>query len=296
MGELNISFQGVCVSLFGVVPGVAMRVVLPDALSIRYGTVRIPMGLDSSPRDVDYYTMPHIAIIRESLVHGHNYQLTGQYLRVVNAIPQPLCREVGGYSLTQFKEGVQLSANVVFEGNAAAYFDIQGGRVWHEGGLDEPVTTHVSIRTDGTPLVSLSPLPGALSHYERVQPVETETLYVTNLDMQASVEDTQFDFLLNYLVAEWGIPKTLTERTPGMTRQANSVTHAHLGERLKAFGTLIETHGEVKGFHEAQLTGDEPGFLQLAPPSGQGGDIGTLATFTIDPVAMDPSCSTSNYP
>ena len=296
MGELIISFQGVCVSLFDVVPGVPMRTVLPDAMAIRYGAVRIPMGLESSPRDVEYYTMPHIAIIRESLQHSQNFELRGQYLKVVNAKSQPLCREPGGYSLSQFKEGVRLSANVAFEGNAAAYFDIHGGTVWHEGGPDEPITTHVSIKTEGTPLLSISSLPGSLSRYETVQPVNTGTLYVTNLDMQASVEDTQFDFLLNYLIAEGGIPKTLTERTPGMTRQANSVTHTHLGERLKAFGTLIETHGKFKDFHDAQLKGDEPGCLQLIPPPNHGADIGTLATFTIDPVAMDPSCSTSNYP
>ena len=262
----------------------------------RYGTIRIPMGPECSPRDVDYYTMPHIAIIRDSLQHGQNCDLRGYYLSVVNAVPQPFCREEGGYPLRRFKSDLRLSAGVAFEGNAAAYFDIHGGRVWHEGGINDPVTTHVSIKTDGTPLLSVSPLPGSLSDYHTVQPVETGRLYVTNLDMQASVEDTQFDFLLNYLVTEGGIPKTLNERTPGMTRQANSVTHAHLGQRLKAFGTLIETHGKYADFRDAQRKGDEPGPLQLTRPPDNGGNVGTLATFTIDPVAMDPSCSTSNFP
>ncbi|HEV8435497.1 MAG TPA: hypothetical protein VGR95_18960 [Thermoanaerobaculia bacterium] len=297
MGELNITFQGVCTSIFGMIPGVPMRTVLPDALAVLFGQVVFPTGLNSSPRAVDYYLMPHIAIIRDKLVNGQHYWLRGSYLKVVNAKPQPLCWERGGYSLTQFKKNVGLSRSVALEGRAAAYFDILGGRVWHEGGSDDPVITRVSIKTDGPPILSITPLPGAIQQFTTEQVVQTSELYVTNLDVQASVEDTQFDFLWNYLVTEGGIPNELLERTPGMTRQANSVTFAHLGERMKALGTLIETSGTVHGWRNAQAGGDEPGpFLKMDAAGGDGSDLGTLAKFTIDPVAMDPSCSTSNLP
>jgi hypothetical protein len=294
--ELKITFQGVCTSVFGVVPGVPMRTVLPNAMAIRFGAVKVP-GSDGAPHNVDYYLMPHIPLIRDRMTNGRHLLLDGLYMKIVNAIPQPFCWEPGGYSLTEFRNDVQLSSNVVFEGNAAAYFDVFCGRVWTEGAEDEPFTTHVSIKTEGPPRISIKSLPGAITQFETEQTIDTGELWVTNLDVQAAVEDTQFDFLLNYLVAAGGIPKELHKRTPGMSPQPNRLTLAHLGERLKALGTLIETGGTVSGWRGAQGEGDEPGFLRTGVPDEDRNALtGTLAKFAIDPVSLDPSCSTVRYP
>jgi hypothetical protein len=201
-----------------------------------------------------------------------------------------------GYSLTSFKKDIRLSSEVVFEGLAMAYFDILGGRVWTDGRDDEPRVTRVSVRTEGKPIVSIAPLAGTTMPVNET--LETDELYVTNLDFDAPSEDTHFDFLGNYLVAKGGIPLVLDERTPGMPIEPNRLTMAHLGERLKAFGLLVETEGTVSGWRKSVERGQEPG---LGSPVGSDpgwiyGLGGHVAKHAIDPVPLNPSCSPSQYP
>jgi hypothetical protein len=296
VAELNITFSGICTHIHRLVPGVPMRTVLPDATALLFGVVRIP-GADGALRNAYYYLMPHVAKIRDSLNNpGWQHLLTGHYLKVINAKQQPFCREPGGFSLTEFKKDVALSPDVVFEGNAMAYFDIFGGRVWHEGTGNEPRTTRVCIKTEGTPQLLIAPLPGTVLPVEKVVPIETHELYVSNLDLEAATEDSQFDFLMNYLVAKGGIPSQLHQRTPGMNPDPSALTLFRVGERMKALGTLIETQGTVSGWRAAQRRGDEPGSLGIDSPSGGDPFPGTRAIGSIDPVPFDQSCSDSHFP
>jgi hypothetical protein len=297
VGELNITFAGVCTSIYNIVPGVPMRTVLPNALAVRFGAIKIP-GADGHLHNVEYYLMPHLPMIRDRLRGGNHLPLTGYYLTVSNAKPQPFCRTPGGFSLGEFVKDVALDPDVVFEGNAAAYFDVFGGRVWTEGNKEENLITRVCIRTEGTPRISITPLPGTIMPLDAEPSIETDELYVTNLDFEAATEDAPFDFLLNYLVAKGGIPKVLSRRTPGLPPEPKRLTMIHLGERLKALGTLIETEGTVSGWRAAVKRGDEPG--PLPKPASPGQDVGSftgkLATMTIDPVPFNQSCSPGSLP
>lgn len=302
MGELNITFSGICVSLHsGIVPGVPMRTVLPNALAVRFGVVKIP-DQDNFLHNVTYYLMPHLAIAKDKIVGGRARLLTGQYFVVTNAKDQPLCRDGnGGFSLNEFAPSVQLAPDVVYEGNALAYFDIYGGHVWTEGGGDDARVTRVAIKTNGTPRLRISPLPGNVEPWGGDTEIETEELYISNLDVEAATEDYQFDFLMNFLVAKGGIPQKLSKRTPGMMADPKPLTLHHLGERLKALGTFVETWGTVRGWREAVLRGDEPEPSRNQTVIHQTyGEITSLGDLVekgaIDPVPFDPSCSTSNYP
>ena len=301
MGELNITFSGICVGIHRIVPGVPLRVVLPDALAVRYGKIRIPLD-DGHLHDVEYYLMPHVARIRDRMMGGRHMPLNGSYIRLLNARDQPYCiDDAGGYRLSEFDTHVALDSNVVLEGNAQAYFDVLGGRVWTEGEGNDPRTLHVCIRTDGKPRIGITPLPGAVEPLELETEIDTEELYITNLDVEAAVEDTPFDFLLNYLVAKGGIPKELNRRTPGLPAEPAALTMKHLGERLRALGLLIETGGTVEGWTTSIEMGDEPGKpLPLIPPQAVAAErvrfADRLASAVIDPVAFDPSCSYGNLP
>ncbi len=300
MGELNITFSGACVNLFGIVPGVPMRTVLPNAIAIRFGVIQVPWRGDQI-RNAEYFLMPHVAQARDQQFGGSPLPLMGYHLTVSNAKAQPFCRDTRGFSLYEFLPDLKLSSSVVFEGNAMAYFDIFGGRVWTEGsGIFEPRLTRVCIKTEGTPKIRLTPLPGNILPVP-VPEIETSELWVTNLDLEPAVEDTSFDFLLNYLVAEDGIPLRLSKRVPGMPDEPPRLTLIHLGERLKALGMLIETQGTVSGWRAAVRRGDEPGnafgaISALPPPPGNESLHGELAGAAIDPVSYNVSCSTSDLP
>lgn len=295
MAELNITFAGTCVNLFDIVPGVPMRTVLPNAMDIRFGAVKIPS--DPGLRDAAYYMMPHIPIARDRVVGGNHRILTGSYLRILNAKNQKLCRTPGGFSLSQYVKDFALNPLVVYEGYAAAYFDIFGGRVWTEGREGGAKTTRVSIKTEGTPVISVCPLPGTILPLELEGPIETHELHITNLDLEAATEDTHFDFLLNYLVAKGGIPRVLERRTPGMPSEPKELTMLHLGQRLKALGTLIETDGTVAGWHQAVKRGDEPGApRRIISPPPHGAITDFIARHAIDPVPFNESCSPANLP
>lgn len=300
MGELNITFSGICVGIHNIVPAVPLRVVLPDASALRFGMIQIPMD-DGHPHDVEYYLMPHVAMIRDRLTAGRQMPLEGSYIRVLNAREQPYCCESAGeYRLSEFVSGLSYDSNVVLEGNAMAYFDIRGGRVWTEGEGNEPRTLHVCIRTEGKPRIGISPLPGAVAPVELETEIDSEELYITNLDVEAAVEDVSFDFLLNFLVAKGGIPRALNRRTPGLPAEPAALTMTHLGERMRALGLLIETGGTVAGWSNSIEKGDEPGpFRSLIPASGAPRRVrlgDRLASAVIDPMAFDPSCSYGNLP
>ena len=298
MGELNITFLGACVNLFGIVPGVPMRTVLPNALAVRFGLIQVPWR-DDQIRNAEYYLMPHIATLNQRRF-GPPMFLMGYHLTVANAKEQMLCREARGFSLYEYLPKLELSASVVFEGNAMAYFDIYGGRVWTEGsGNFEPRVTRVSIKTEGTPRIRLTALPGNILAVP-VQYIETNELFIGNLDYEPALEDASFDFLLNYLVSRDGIPLRLDKRVPGMPEEPTELTMIHLGQRLKALGTLVETQGTVSGWRAAVDRGDEAekafGAIRSPVPHSRPSLLGQLVSLAIEPVSYNVSCSTSDLP
>lgn len=291
MGELNITFGGICVNMHRIVPGVPMRTVLPWATDIRFGQIRIPVP-EGGSRQVGYYLFPHIATYRTQMLGSTSTPLFGVHMTVANPKPQPFCFDGNGYFLSDFKKDVEPATDVVFEGNAAAYFDIHGGRVWTEGAEDEMRYTRAVIKTEGTPRVRLTSLPGTFSPVD--DEIETDQLFVTNLDLQSATEDSPFDFLLNYLVMKGGIPHELDKLTPGLYGDIVTITTDRLGERIKALGLLIETQGLVSGWRQAVSKGDEPGAPPLRWKKAPEWDLGIAAKLAVDPVPLDPSCSTGN--
>jgi len=300
--ELNITISGICTNVFGVVPGVNMRTVVPDATAIRFGVVRIPES-PGKYTNAYYYLMPHVGMMRDQVVGARNrWFLTGYYIRVVNAIDQPFSYSGEGFQLTEFADHVSISPQVVLEGGALAYLDVVGGRVRTEGiKHDDPLICHICIKTSGTPRISITPLPGTVLPQWGEIVIDSHELHITNLDYEAVTEDANFDFLMNYLVTSNGIPKSLTRLTPGMPAENKKLTLRHLGERLRALGLLMETGGTVEGWRKSIEFGDEPQSLEPLEPPSHGGSavsIGTaeevmsmLGTTVLDPVPFDPSCS-----
>lgn len=292
MGELKIKFSGICTHLYCVVPGVPMRSVLPIATGVEFGVLTPAYRPCDEP--MFYYLMPHVAKVRDGSGPGAwEHILTGNYIRVTNAKDQQFRRTKGGFKLTDYVKDVNLSADVVFRGRAMAYFDIFGGRVWHEGGADEPSTTHVSISTDGPPEISITPFFDTPLPSTETRIVQDE-LSVTNMDVYPAGEDSQFDFLKNYLVVAGGLPTQLMKPTPGLG-DPTPLTLRRFGERLKGLGVFVETQGTVDGWRNAQAFGDERGNLPLTQ-LGANPFLGALAPYTIDPVPLDQSCSDSQYP
>lgn len=304
--QLTVTISGVCVNVFDYVPGVPMRTVLPDAMSVRFGSLLMP-GDNKDYIDVSYYLMPHVATVRTSLLGGgqsigvgtENGQLFGSYISVLNAKPQPFVRVApeDGYKLGDYASQVHPSPDVVLNGRALAYFDCFGGTVQTLGSGNEPRTAQVTIVTEGTPRVSITSLPGTSTPVDST-PFETNELYISNLDLEPATEDAEFDFLLNYLVTQEGIPRVLTRRVPGLSPQPREFSLERLGERMRSLGLFLQTEGTVAGWqkstHPPQL---------LAAPGSSGSRSARrsalareMAARVIDPVPFDPSCSYGNLP
>jgi hypothetical protein len=277
-----------------------MRTVVPDATTIRFGVVSVPADNGQST-NAFYYLMPHIGMMRDQVVGGNRWFLTGSHIRVVNAITQDFVNTGDGFELPAFAERVSISPQVVLEGGALAYLDVVGGRVWIEGKMHEdPLVSHVCIKTDGTPKISIMPLPGTVLPADQEVTLHSHELHITNLDYEAVTEDAHFDFLMNYLVTSNGIPLQLTQRTPGLPAENKALTMRHMGERLRALGLLMETGGTVEGWRKSIEFGDEPLSLDVLRHGGTTVSIGDRAEVmaqlspVLDPVPFDPSCSFGN--
>ena len=193
MATLTIRFTGICTQFHGVVPGVPLRAVLPNAIGMQLGVVRLP------PRDMDtpYYLMPHVAFVTDGQPGGWRQILTGTRLEIVNAtVDQPFRFLGGGFRLTEFVHDFAFADDVVFGGNAACYFDISAGTAQSKGGDgNNPKFTEVQMETDGTPLLRFTPFPGSPSiPLKNPHPIDGNELWVTNLDFDAPEEDRPYDF------------------------------------------------------------------------------------------------------
>ncbi|MEA2766817.1 MAG: hypothetical protein QOK07_3221, partial [Gemmatimonadaceae bacterium] len=103
---------------------------------------------------------------------------------------------------------------------------------------------------------------------------------VTNTDFDPMVGSTDFDFLLNYLVGEAGIPVQLSKPTPGLPLELPSPLEAgFIASQFESLGGFVGAGNWV--------TPDE--FLQLWT-------VGQLQGIAGNPVPDNQSCSDSHYP
>jgi hypothetical protein len=315
VAELNITFAGICTHLDGVVSGVPMRTVLPNALSVRFGELWIAELVNQSPRRAEYYLMPHVPYISDSPIWGRPPRpcglprvLDGRYLKIVNATGDGLhFARKEGFSLTEFVFDFELDDDVVLGGRAACYFDVFHGCAWTEGTGNDPRITRVRMETDGPPRLAISRLTGSApsacgEYYEiDIQPnaAGAYELFVTNLDYDTATEYRNFDFLFNYLVAEGGLPTMLKKPTPGMPRDPSQLTMKYLGEKLKALGEYIMTDsGKVGGYRDSggTIKIEEERKLPM-PSSGVDSSMAERIGASVQaPLPLDQSCSDSHFP
>ena len=313
MAELNITFAGIITHLDGIVPGVPMRAVVPNALSVRFGEIWIPEPLTLQLLKRFYYLMPHVAYISDGSGSspkkcGLPQVVDGRYLKIVNATGEPLhFAHKGGFSLSEFVHDLRLDDDVVFGGNAACYFDIFRGCAWTEGAGSMPRTTRVRMETDGTPRLAIEAMPGSGPDlcgqcYEvEIQPnaAGAYELNVTNLDYDPATEYRNFDFLMNYLVAKGGIPNVLKKPTPGMPPDPEELTMKYLGEKLQALGEFIKTDGgTVHGYLAAGGSIQREGVSKRpATLKARHSSLAERLTRGVQaPVPFDESCSDSHVP
>jgi hypothetical protein len=312
--EVNITFAGIITHLDGIVPGVPMRAVVPNALSVRFGEIWIPDPDTLQLHRKGYYLMPHVAYISEAgggtpKRCGLPQVVDGRYLKIVNSTGERLhFAHKGGFSLSEFVDDLQLDDDVVFGGNAACYFDIIHGCAWTEGtGKNEPRTTRVRMETDGPPRLAIAAMPRSGpdvcgDYYEieiQPNPAGAYELFVTNLDYDPATEYRNFDFLMNYLVAKGGIPRVLKKPTPGMPPDPEDLTMRYLGEKLKALGEFIRTDGGTVAGYLAAGGGIKVEGVSINPVSSKPrhSSLAERLTAAVQaPVPLDESCSDSHFP
>ena len=288
MGSLTITFRGICVHFHGIVPGIPHRVVLPNASAVRFGIVRLPPDLLEPAKEVAFYTMPHLAVMGELSPEGLTQLLNGSRVEVANAVgPDFSWTEGPEFAIAQYVPQFAFSEEVVFGGNAACYFDVFKGHGHSEGTGNEPRITVVEIETDGPPRIRITPF--QQSNVEvppREETINSGQLIVSNLDIDPSVEDGPFDFLLNYLVARNGIPTVLKERTPGMPLNPPALTLHDVGEKLQDLGKALEN---------AQLLETRLQAVSNLILSG-GRPTRALLRHVTEMVVDNQACSDSHYP
>jgi len=289
--QLTITFQGICCHFHGIVPAVPHRVVLPDASAVRFGMLRMPPSAGSGV--APYYLMPHLAIIGQPIDGGFGMHLTGAQVQVVNAVsPDFIWTESPKFAIAQYVPRFAFSEEVVFGGRAACYFDVFQGVGFTVGTGDQPRSTVVQMETDGPPQIRITPFPGSALDLVPMEVTlnsvdNSSDLVVSNLDVDASLEDAPFDFLLNYLVARGGIPTVLSELTPGLPENPPMLTMGVVGDRLQSLGEMVSGMDQSTG-EKLQALGD------LAVNGGRPSNevLRRLLTMVVD----NQSCSDSHYP
>jgi len=293
MGTLTITFSGICTHFHNCIqrsPGgspIPMRSVLPNAISMYLGMVQRPTG--SVPSLAAYYLMPH-GVQVSNLKDGTRQFLYGATIEVLNVDrAQPAFEfdwSVPGYHLPDYVPLAVPSPDVVLNHNAACYFDFYfgSGKVVPSDVNPLMLMTQVQLLTtgDGPPQIQITPFPGSPMGPDPLPIIETETLFVANQDYEfdQNLEDKPFDFMLNYLVTQAGLPQLLTKNTPGMPDSLTPLTLDVLGTNMVELGEAIR---KLPQSVNSQKEG-----LPVA---------GLLAALGIQPsVDLDESCSDSHYP
>ena len=246
MSELTINFHGICVNFRNILPGIPHRVVLPDAMAVRFGTVSLATQPDAPP--AAYYLLPHNAFLRpektSEIAGDHTRVLDGVHLQILNPSKvQPSIDPVGltPYSLQHYVPSTSTySEEVVMGGRAAAYFDLYEGAVETKATLAGAQYTSVTIETDGPPQLRTTTFPGSPGGVRsEVLTIDAPVLTIANMDFDVPDEDDNVDFLLNYLVARDGIPRFLERPVPGLGNDPVSVTAERIALRLEGLAARI---------------------------------------------------------
>lgn len=280
MTMLTVNFHGICVNFVNVIPGIPHRVVLPDALNVRFGTVRI-----GEQPEAAYYLLPHFAFIRTEPTSeiagdaGFVQPVHRVHIRILNAtrppaMEYPPLHDVVPYSLSRYAgDTMTFSDEVVLGGRAACYFDFDQGIVRYNATERGARYTSVEVETDGPPEILIRSFPRSSGVVESEQiTLDAQMLTVGNVDFDPPAEDDYFDFLLNYLVARNGIPEVLDLPAPGMPSHLQSASPQRIAKALHA---LAERIAGRSGYGE-WVTKDE------------------IAAWT--PNVLTASCSNSNWP
>ena len=229
MGELEISFLGICMHLGSRVslpPGVRHRVVLVDAAT---ETDTTAWG-DLPPHQSFVAYNPGAAV--EPFDFGLLMPLAGWRLTVPNADDTFDVAIDGVPSLREFDPSMQLRDDLLADGppaKAAFFVDINQGHVRsHKFPVEDPGTySSWKVKTKGAPIVRLEGRNG--DAFEMVFPMESAgkdhypfgipgPLILGNTTLNAT--DNENDFVLHYLAAQGGIPSHL-ERFPHAPKKAS---------------------------------------------------------------------------
>jgi hypothetical protein len=266
--KLTVRFAGICTHFRrGAVAGVPHRVVLPDAS--RFITDLLTVAESPVPEPILYYLMPHFPQLEvwkaQVPLNVPAFEQTGSMavkdgdiltrirLQVANAIDRELsyADDDDTPSLSSFVNNYTFSTDVVLNGGAACYFDLFGGKVCSTVTPGGATQTFIEIETDGPPELLVTPLASSTAY----APIGASrlllgdhpevTLIVKNLEVaererKLDHQGGAFDFLLHYLTASGGIPRTLKSVTPGM-RHTNlvSATRADLARALQGMGDIL---------------------------------------------------------
>lgn len=264
--KLTIRFAGICTHYrYGTAAGVPHRVVLPDAS--RFITDLVTVAESPVPQPILYYLMPHFPQLElvgggvaldvppfeqnGSMAVKEGDVMVGIRLQVTNAIDRTMSyADDGTPKLAAFVHGYTFSPDVVLNGRAACYFDLYGGKVYSREVTGGARQTFIEIATDGPPELLVTPLAASTLPITAARLLlgnEPEvTLVVKNLEVadrerKLDHQGGAFDFLLHYLTATGGIPRSIKSVTPGMEHDnLVSATREDLARALEGMGDILK--------------------------------------------------------
>lgn len=252
MATLTIRFAGICTHFRDVVPGVPHRVVLPNATALRFGQVDLEWSGDTA----NYYLTPHFPFLSTGgnpnvltltgLMSGGSLQ-AAVGLQIINAVGQPVSH-LSTYdqltpSIRTYVSNYQYSEEVVTGGRAACYFDVFNGRVSAEKPGVVPRVV-IEMETDGPPQLQVTPLRcGAKNAPRATVTLDTDELWVANVEIDKRDDDAPFDYLLHYLTERAGIPRRLMKDTPGMGPAPPSQDAGEIANALNGLAGVIASGG-----------------------------------------------------
>lgn len=218
---LTVKFRGICTHFRGIVPGIPHRVVLPDASPMRGGRLKV----GEKPIE-DYTIYPHTAIVFPERGEPIEYREFIEDCKIRRGVRLEIVNTVGRLeydedafgkvpALTAFVEHYRPSTEVVHGGRARCYFDLFSGRVTtYEVG--EEIHVQAEIRTKGAPVLQITPLmiepPYEPEEMSRIT-LDTNELIVASSGPSCG-KTSPYDFLLNYLTAEGGLPHAVSKDFP----------------------------------------------------------------------------------
>jgi hypothetical protein len=221
---------------------------------------------------------------------------SGVHLSVPNAVGAGVryAAEYDVASITSYVEHYAYSPEVVLGGSAAVYFDVFSATMSSCPEADHAIDVTATIETDGAPELLATPFFGgtplripltALGQ----DPDETVELLVANQGMDCETQENHFDFLLHYLTSRTGIPRRLTQPTPGMHQDQRSFS-----QLTRCCGTQSHHLQLSRGLRLAMPSCRRPS--RSAPELSQGNGLFREGKRQVSDPHRLPACSNSQYP